>query len=350
MIKSDVHEANGSVPDSLTDTTVSKNNKCIQGKVEKDPKENDGSVTSEDMESLCEELGVLFEGSRSTTWKRFSWDRDASRGENVPSPLEEREKHTRSKIHVAVSCIDDEPGAVQSGHYLWPAAQFLCEYLISKKSEEKRNSSKDIRSVLELGAGMALPSLCALQVFQDSLEFLVATDHDYRTLERARDNYETTMMELYEDAQTEEGQESVVNDISSILVEFLPLKWGPGKRQWKDLQRRLHQDHPTLKTGTQITFDLILGSDLIHSVDMVEPLLQTANMALNKTSETSQTGSIAGRFILSQSFAFDAETESEINRVCDNFQLSRIIVQDNLSVDGSRIQEFHHVDHGVEKR
>jgi hypothetical protein len=140
----------------------------------------------------------------------------------------------------------------------------------------------------------------------------------------------------------------VVNEISSILVEFLPLTWGRGKRDWNDLQKRLHQDHPIFKTGTQISFDLILGSDLIYSVDIVEPLLQIAKTALNRSADVSQEGSrcLAGRFILSQSFAFDTKTESEIGRVCDNFQLSRIIVEDNLSVDGVRIQEFQHMTRG----
>lgn len=330
---------------TLTNTTaansLSGSDKGDRDRMESDDDDDGGE---EDMESLCEELGVLFEGSHATTWKRFSWAM-ASDGSIFSPSL----RCSNSRIHAAVSCVDDEPGAVQSGLYLWPAAQSLCDYLVSEKNEEmvasKARCSDDImgiRSLLELGAGAALPSLCALQVFQDSLDFLVVTDGDYGTLERARDNYETTMTELYEGAETEEGQESVVNDIASISVEFLPLSWGQGnkqRRQWKDLQKRLHRDHPVLETGSEVTFDLVLGSDLIHSVDMVEPLLQTAKMAMKKNTDTNS----KPRFLLSQSFPFDTETEEEIDRVCDWLQLSRHVVEDRMSANGSRIQEFRHV-------
>lgn len=316
----------------------------------------------ESMNSLCEGLGLLFEGSHATTWKHFSWDR-TDKVSLSSTPTERKRSNNNRKIQVAVSCIDDDdPGAVQSGHYLWPAAQSLCDCLISSKrggggedssiSSSFSSSRGDVRSVLELGAGTALPSLCAHQLYRDSLEYLVVTDRDYGTLERARDNYETTLMELYEDADTEEGKESVVNEISSTLVEFLPLSWGGGrrkdcnsKRQWKELQKRVHKMDDSFRAGIgPKLFDLVLGSDLIYSFDVVEPLLQTAKMAMSQRyvvhSDHDDDDTGGGRFLLSQSFPLDAETEQEIDHVCRVLHLSRkIILEDN----GSKVQEFRHL-------
>jgi hypothetical protein len=43
--------------------------------------------------------------------------------------------------------IDDNPGFVQSGQYVWPAAEFAANFLIEKWCDLKS------RTVLELGAG-----------------------------------------------------------------------------------------------------------------------------------------------------------------------------------------------------
>lgn len=39
-----------------------------------------------------------------------------------------------SSIEVVVACVDDTPGAVQSGHYVWPAAPALAQHLVDKWS------------------------------------------------------------------------------------------------------------------------------------------------------------------------------------------------------------------------
>ncbi|KAL3894680.1 MAG: hypothetical protein SGARI_007664, partial [Bacillariaceae sp.] len=323
---------------SITSTSVSSGRAGKRGRDIEDDYYSD-NLDPEDDAYLCEDLGVLFEGSLPTTSKRFSWKR------KQPATGEEK----RTSIHVTVSCIDDEPGAVQSGHYQWPAAEQLCKYLIqnadgeSNTATSERSTSSDtttnvssntpkIRGILELGAGTALASLCVLQIYQESLEFMVVTDGDHGTIERARDNYETTMMELYEHADTEEDKESVINEISSILVEFMPLKWGK-ENQLRDMQRRVVQDHAVLEKEPPITFDLILGSDLIYSLDVVEPLLKTAKLALKKGNNA--------RFLLAQSFAFEDEVEEEVERACKQLLLRRRLVEDNLScAPGAKIQEF----------
>ena len=253
---------------------------------------------------------------------------------------------TTRHIHVAVNCIDEDSGAVQSGHYLWPAASPLCDYLLSTYANNQKGVP-EIKSILELGAGTALTSLFALQLFRDTLEFLVATDRDAGVLERARDNYETTMMELYDQADSEEGQESVINEVASILVEFIPLEWGQPK-QFQYMEQLIKSDHNFLKTDPPIVFDLVLGSDLIYWAEVVEPLLRTAKEAIRATASSSSkddesTAATGGRFILSQSFIYDSDIENEIERVCEKLHLKRTVLVDELSSEnGVKIQEFVH--------
>lgn len=44
-------------------------------------------------------------------------------------------KPDKSTILVTVACVDDTPGALQSGHYVWPAAPALCQYLLDNWSD-----------------------------------------------------------------------------------------------------------------------------------------------------------------------------------------------------------------------
>jgi hypothetical protein len=149
-------------------------------------------------------------------------------------------------------------------------------------------------------------------------------------------------MELYDQADSEDDKEAVINEIASVLVEFIPLEWGQSN-QFEYLERLLKSDHNFLKTDPPIVFDLVLGSDLIYCVEVVGPLLQTAGEAIRKTTTMSAD---AGRFLLSQSFGYDSETEDEIDRVCKELHLKRTVLVDDLSSEkGVKIQEFRHVIH-----
>jgi predicted nicotinamide N-methyase len=234
-----------------------------------------------------------------------------------------------ANIHIALKVVDDEPGAVQSGHYLWPAAHSLCEYLVQNNGNERPTTT-----ILELGAGCALVSLVALQLYKDKLQCLVVTDHDPGTLERARDNHETTLEELYERAATEDEQLSIINELGSIPVKTESLEWGDEK-DWKKLQEIVKQSNHVekKKASSSCFFDLILGSDLIYCVEVVEPLLLTASKLLSGD----------GTFYLSQSFVYDTATEEEMDKVSQTFGLEREILVDDLSAkerSGVRIQRF----------
>jgi len=75
-----------------------------------------------------------------------------------------------------------------------------------------------------LGAGCALLSLTALQLWHDSLQCVVVTDHDPGALERAKDNRETTLEDLLESTETEEEQLDCINGLASIPILFETLE------------------------------------------------------------------------------------------------------------------------------
>lgn len=269
----------------------------------------------EDDDSLYASLGCMFEGNRATTLKHYEW---THKHQNTNSK--------RPPIHVALRVVDEEPGALQSGHYLWPASKALCDFLAS--SVATLPSDQQPKTIIELGAGCALVSLAALQIFQESLQYLVISDHDTTTLERARDSHETTLEELYERAASEEEKMDIINETSSIPVEFEALEWGR-EDDLKHLREatREHNIDPT-------EFDMILGSDLIYSWDVVEPLFQSVSQLMSDRT----------CFFLSQSFGYDNETEREIDRLCNKLQLERISEVDKLSSEEEegkvRIQSF----------
>jgi len=270
----------------------------------------DSPTPSVDDECLAE-LGFMFESNSPTKEEQFLW-KDA-KGKN---------------ILVVLHAVDDIPGAVQSGHYLWPAAKRLADHLVEHEVNDASSCTGTVESVLELGCGCALASLTALQVWQPDIQCIMVTDHDPTVLERARDNLESTLDAILNATQTEEDLNKAINDVGSIPVLYECLEWG--KADDLQLIREQLQEHTTSKSNT---VDVILGSDLIYCADVVQPLFETVSQLLKP---------MVGRFLLSQSFAYDDSTEKEIDKACDEKMLVRKIL--NESDDGTeRIQEFRWV-------
>jgi predicted nicotinamide N-methyase len=259
-----------------------------------------------DDDSACyADMGFMFEGSQPTSIRRFQFP-----------------KRDGSAVQVVVRVVDDDPGAVQSGHYLWPAAQLLAEYMVSLPPP-----AVPVISVLELGAGCALAALTALQCWQPTLQCVVVTDHDPGTLQRARDNHESTIESIMDAATSEESLEQTINSLASIPVEFREYSWGTDPAPLTAVLG----EHVNVKAcdPSPTWFDLILGSDLIYDTAVVEPLFTTVAPLMARTS----------RFLLSQSFVYETVTEEEIQRVCELFGLTRTILLDDGQGE-RRIQEF----------
>lgn len=349
------------------------------------------TIESEYEDSRWECIGMLFEGQHPTIRKGFFWEHPlAPTTGNAGALLEfpdhiEWEHRTSLKIEMednpsdhtvdtnntnsisnpsavcaVVRCIDDHPGVVASGHYVWPSSLFLCDYLIWNRYSQRcchyfevlgegsthraphmdENESKTlahsvtrdhswgmpIRSVLELGSGSGILSIVASQIFRDTLDVVVVTDHDPTTLERARENHASTFEVLHG-----------IGAQQTIRTEFLQLEWG-SQLEWEQvvhclgsfrLEESREDKQRSSTTSGQPSFDLVLGSDLIDRVEVVEPLFSTINSALGRMTDTNNHyGTANGAFLLAQSFAYDAETETEINRVCNRFQLVRRVLHD----------------------
>jgi predicted nicotinamide N-methyase len=329
------------------------------------------------------DVGFMFEAQQPVRLERFHWDLSKSCQSNdaINSIDDECDGSfsatNRKGISVALHVADDIPGAVQSGHYLWPAAAMLSEYLIKNYSYNRRNATAIsrtacdqspsilmrhkntpvIRTVVELGAGCALTSLAALQLWQDTIQCLCVTDHDPGTLVRARDNLETTLQLLLEDCNDDddcdEQLNAAINNIASIPVLFETLEWGDITTVDTMIHNLIQEHLPSSilssnegqNQGNLGSFandsaktlpayiDIVLGSDLIYCMEVVRPLFCTATQLMGHT----------GRFILAQSFLYDDSTEKEIDRVCNLFNLRRRIAVDFASdtLGSGRIQEFY---------
>jgi predicted nicotinamide N-methyase len=275
----------------------------------------------DDDEDILAQIGFMFEGSHPTQFMQLEWAvptaTAAEGGDDDDSSGKQR------AIRVALHAIDDEPGAVQSGHYLWPGATLVSDYLVNNNNN---NGSQKIASVLELGAGCALASLVALQLWQRTLQCVVVTDHDAGVLARGRDNYESTIESILNASRSDFELNQAISDVGSIPVIFEMLEWGRSEDSSLGTIREQVREHTN---SSQSTFDIVLGSDLIYCVQIVEPLFQTVQELMSRN----------GRFLLSQSFRFDDATELELDRVCQCIDLVRAILLDTEG-GSSRIQEF----------
>ena len=172
-------------------------------------------------------------------------------------------------------------------------------------------------------------SIVASQIFRDTLDVVVVTDYDPTTLERARENHASTLEVLHG-----------IGVQQTIQTEFRRLEWG-SKLDWQQIakclgscrSKELHKDKKSPSaTSSQACFDLVLGSDLIDRAEVVEPLFCTVNAAIGRKNNMSNHFTTTnGTFLLAQSFAFSEETETEINRVCNQFQLVRRVLHDKYT-------------------
>lgn len=278
-------------------------NEASEHKLTDEPTPSSAETEDESLDDLLDEdyldVGFMFEGSHPTTVHTF--------------------RQWTPKIQpICIRCIDQEPGAVQSGHYVWPAASYLVDFCVANCEDWP------IASLIELGAGCALTSLALLQLWQRYLQCVIVTDHDPGTLARARDNYETTLAAIVNSSLTEDELNSAINDIASIPVCFEPLEWGNANTDIAGLL--------VVHTNELLPqCDLVIGSDVIYSHDVVLPLFQSAASLLKPD---------GGKFLLSQSFSYDDDTEAAIEDACRELGFKRTILQEEKEL---RIQEFSYV-------
>ncbi len=141
---------------------------------------------------------------------------------------------------VSYRSIDDTPGHVISGQYLWPASVHVAKYL-----GERWNEFGNPSAVVELGAGTGLLSII-LAATTSATKF-VATDHDPGSVLLIEENIELN--------------QSIVGTDKSLVVEALG--WGESVAP---VTRHFPAEFPAR---------MVVGSDLIYCEEVIEPLFAT---------------------------------------------------------------------------
>jgi hypothetical protein len=253
----------------------------------------------------CDAIGFMFDAETARSKVHFSFPvRDVEGGSCSES----------ATLDIPLLCIDDNPGAVQSGHYVWPAASALARHLADMWASDEYATTSTVKkaggspgggpiAVVELGAGCGLAGLAALRLGCTTVVF---TDHDAGTLDLIRDNVELQGL-----------------DLSHTHVFTCPLAWGAAHRgDWPS--------QVTSQTDAGGGFDLVLASDVIYDSGVVEPLLWTVRHLLAPL----------GKALLCGSFRLEGGTDEQMDSICASLGMACVTVYDDLDTGGCRLQEI----------
>ena len=235
--------------------------------------ENKGS---EDDDEDLSDMRLLFDDYEPKVTRSFSFDHS---------------------VNVEVVCAEqNQPGALQSGVFLWPAASALGKFLVSRHPQ-----GTNFKHVIELGAGCGLAGLVAARLLQMKLEgndgecgSILFTDRDYTSLKMIRQSIKAS------------GGFGC-----SIKVGCRPLLW----KETSD------KDDNYKQLVLVEDFDLAIGSDLVYSTESANALIGTLNAVMPRSNEW--------KFILSSSFR-DPETTAIIDRKCKELDLIRTVLFDDF--------------------
>ena len=243
---------------------------------------------------MIADMGFMFDSEQAVVCKKLSFQYRVN-------------GKTRKVFNVDLESVDDDPGAVQSGHYMWPASPALAQHLVNTYMVQDGSIRNPI-SVVELGAGCGLGGCIAMQL--PGFKTVVFTDHDPGTLNLSRSNAERTAT------------------ASNCDLHYRLLSWGDKKQA-----RILLSDLGLQQCG----FELIIGSDLIYDVGVVMPLFVTISLLLRPSTDNDYMGQ---RMVMTQSFPYDDATEQAIDDACKINGLLRKVVSCSLAEGGVKIQTF----------
>lgn len=242
--------------------------------------------------------------------------------------------YTFENVKFELKAMDDNPGAYQSGHYMWPAATTLANIIFSNEKWglvlDAAGGSVGPLTVVELGAGVGLGGLAAAQ--RPEVERVVMTDYDPGTLDLIRENVDHN--------QSVEG----VTGADKCSVAFL--EWGPGQENGDGEKNRdsggnidkcdkedrlsssLSPSSSSLTSSSSSSSssgkvkevdvpvsELMIGSDLIYAPEVVRPLLATVARLLVPTPAR-------GVFLLVSSFDIGEESNAIFAAACQELGLA----------------------------
>lgn len=149
-----------------------------------------------------------------------------------------------SNITIDLTLIGEDPGHVQSGQYLWPAALFASRHLVANWSLLAREM------VLELGSGCGLAGLTVCML--PGTRRVILTDYDPGCLSILGENYKINCRK--NDASSPETQ----NFADVGIYQYI---WGSSDASFRPMDG----------------FGLIIGTDLLYCQEVVKPLLTSVN-------------------------------------------------------------------------
>lgn len=292
-----------------------------------------------DDDSDCDEgglfgsIGFMFDTARQKISKDFTLTIDTPL-----SLLEQFEESTGGvddktmEVTVSLYIIDDDPGHVQSGQYLWPAALSLSSHLMQNwsniiSSTPSFNMSSTPPVIVELGSGVGMCGQFLGKFFVDlakrlssfSLPTVILTDYDPGCLEMLTDNIKLNSLDSH---------------CYSSRVE-----WGKELDSVYDLSRQ------TCGTSEVIRPFLVIGSDLLYCVSVVRPLFSSVRAMLLKSCDSKNSGSDnSGLFILASSFDIGEDVQLEMDTCCAELGINQVEVQSlDLASDPRRyrVQYFN---------
>ena len=223
---------------------------------------------------LMEEVGFMFDDAHSKCTKTIE----------VAGAMS-----SSFRMEVKVKMIGEDPGHVQSGQYLWPAARYMANHLCDVWADLGSDR------VIELGAGCGLVGLTAARL--PNARSIVLTDYDPGSCKLLQENIELNS----------------TSTSSSCIVEDLT---------WGDIAAA-----KTLVKKHGGEFHLVVGSDLIYSRDVIKPLLTTVANVL----------SIEGIFALASSFDIGIESTNFFNAMARELGLTITDIAP-LSADSTKLQ------------
>ena len=232
----------------------------------------DGQVKEDEDDDVASSMGFMFDSCHARTTTDFA---------------------IGGEVCVRLRMIKGDPGHVQSGQYLWPAAQFAAKWLYGHQNEWLPRPSV----VVELGAGCGLTGLAAWHL--PSVCSVVLTDYDYGSLQLLEENATAARSE----------QEGGGAGETALTVERL---------EWGTPVTAAFFPPPVASLGPRHL--RIVGTDLLYAKDVVAPLLATVSALFTSFSAfpsppPSPAPSPAPSFLLFSSFDI-ASYDEEINRVC----------------------------------
>merc|ERR1719491_1362829 len=110
-------------------------------------------------------MGFLFEGSEPTKRHILTFPPSSASSSTTtttttaPSCTSSHSSKLCNITTAVIRAVDDDPGALQSGHYLWPAAPALAQHLVDCYGRGSNSGESGIGrnwNIIELGAGCGL--------------------------------------------------------------------------------------------------------------------------------------------------------------------------------------------------